>query len=344
MKQARKSPILLPLLLVAIDVSATELVLAMAAPDEDPPLPCSYANTAAGHRRMLRELTSKAEHIRVAMEATGVYGLSLALHLQADPRLEVMVINPRAVKDFLRAGMKRAKTDKVDALGILDYLRRMPFAAWTPPAPDVFALQAITRRLTQLKAETVREANRLHAIEQVASMTKIIARDLRLNLAHLRRRIAALEKEALQLAQKSDLLAKPLDLVTTIPGIAHKSGLRILGELLVLPRGLKAPQWVAHAGLDPRPFESGTSVHKPRRLSKTGNVHLRAALFLPALVAIRRDAHVHACYQALLSRGKKPKQAVIAIMRKLLHSIWGILHHQQPFNPSLFHALQTTTC
>jgi len=104
----------------------------------------------------------------------------------------------------------------------------------------------------------------------------------------------------------------------------------------VLPKGLKAPQWVAHAGLDPRPFESGTSVHKPRRLSKTGNVHLRAALFLPALVAIRRNAQVKACYEALLARGKKPKQAIIAIMRKLLHSIWGILHHQQPFNPSLF--------
>ena len=48
-----------------------------------------------------------------------------------------MVINPRAVKDFIRAAMTRAKTDRVDALGILDYLRRMPFTAWTPPAPDV---------------------------------------------------------------------------------------------------------------------------------------------------------------------------------------------------------------
>jgi len=45
-----------------------------------------------------------------------------------------MVINPRAVRDFLRAGMKRAKTDKVDAQGILDYLRRMPFVPWNPPA------------------------------------------------------------------------------------------------------------------------------------------------------------------------------------------------------------------
>ena len=57
---------------------------------------------------------------------------------------------------------------------------------------------------------------------------------------------------------------------------------------------------------------------------------------------IRRNAQVKACYQALLARGKKPKQAVIAIMRKLLHAIWGILHHQQPFNPSLFYQPKTT--
>jgi transposase len=238
--------------------------------------------------------------------------------------------------------MERAKTDRVDALGILDYLCRMPFMAWTPPPADVLALQAITRRLTQLKGESTREQNRLHAVGQVPSMTKVIGRDLRLNLAHLQRRITSLEKQALALAQSSALLAKPLELVTTVPGIAHKSGLRVLSELLVLPKGLKAPQWVAHAGLDPRPFESGTSVHKPRRLSKTGNIHLRAALFLPALVAIRRNEQVKACYEALLSRGKKPKQAVIAIMRKLLHSIWGILHHQQPFNPSLFYQPKTT--
>jgi transposase len=339
MKQAKSS-----LLLVAIDVSAKALVVATAPDSTTAPIVRTYINTASGHRQLLRELCAKAGHLHVAMEATGVYGLSLALHLQADPRVEVMVVNPRAVKDFLRAGMKRAKTDKVDALGILEYLRRMPFVPWAPPADDVLALQAITRRLTQLKGELVREQNRLHAVEQVASMTRVIARDLRQNLAHLQRRIAALEKEAVDLAQGSETLAGPLELITTVPGIAHKSGLRVLGELLVLPKGLKAPQWVAHAGLDPRPFESGTSVNKPRRLSKTGNVHLRAALFLPALVAIRRDAHVHACYQALLSRGKKPKQAVIAIMRKLLHSIWGVLHHQQPFNPALFYALQNTTC
>ena len=340
MKQACKS-IKTSLLLAAVDVSAAELVVAIQAADPAAPSICTFPNTPAGHCQLLKTFLAKGEHIRVALEATGVYGLSLALHLQANPLVEVMILNPRAVKDFIRATLTRAKTDRVDALGILDYLRRMPFVSWTPPAADVLALQAITRRLTQLKVEKTREQNRLHAVAQVSSMTKVIARDLKLNIAHLDRRILALEKEALRHAQASDLLATPLRLITTIPGIAHRSGLRILSELLVLPKGLKAPQWVAHAGLDPRPFESGTSVNKPRRLSKTGNVHLRASLFLPALVAIQHCSQVKACYENLLARAKKPKVAVIAIMRKMLHAIWGILHHQQPFDPNLFYQPKT---
>jgi transposase len=150
--------------------------------------------------------------------------------------------------------MKRAKTDRVDALGILDYLRRMPCVAWRPPAAEVLALQQLTRRLTQLKGEATREQNRLHAVEQLPGGAKVIARDLRLNLAPLQRRALALEKEALRHAPSSVLLAEPRALLISIPGIAPKTALRVLGELLVLPKGLKAPQWVAQAGLDPRPF------------------------------------------------------------------------------------------
>lgn len=335
MKQTKMKPSEPILLLAAVDVGASELVVALDTGGQR--AVHTHPNTAGGQRLLLRRLLAAGAPVRVAMESTGVYGLGLALRLAAHPGIEVMVINPRAVRDFLRAGMTRAKTDRIDALGILDYLRRMPFVRWQPPQADVLMLQQLTRRLTQLKTERVREKNRLHAIAQTPARAGFLARDLRSHIAHLAGRIAKLEKEALRVAQGSTRMAGSLELLTSVPGIALKSGLRILGELQMLPKGLKAPQWVAHAGLDPRPFESGTSVNKPRRLSKTGNAHLRAALFLPALVAVRHNAQVAACYQALLARGKKPKQAVIAIMRKLLHAIWGILHHQQPFNPSLFY-------
>ena len=55
----------------------------------------------------------------------------------------------------------------------------------------------------------------------------------------------------------------------------------------MLPADMTTRQWVAHTGLDPRQFQSGTSVYKPARISKTGNAHLRRALFMPALVSVQ---------------------------------------------------------
>jgi transposase len=85
----------------AVDVSARELVVAMATDPDARPTLHSYANTTAGHRPLLQQLTTKPCAVRVAMEATGVYGLSLALRLQAATGVAVLVINPRAVTDFL---------------------------------------------------------------------------------------------------------------------------------------------------------------------------------------------------------------------------------------------------
>lgn len=57
---------------------------------------------------------------------------------------------------------------------------------------------------------------------------------------------------------------------------------------------------------------------------------------MPALVAVRCHGHVRACYDALVARGKRPKQAVIAVMRKLLHALWGMLKHSQDFDAARF--------
>ena len=99
------------------------------------------------------------------------------------------------------------------------------------------------------------------------------------------------------------------------------------------------PQWVAHAGLDPKPKESGTTINRPRRISKGGNKYLRTALYMPALVAIRHHQNVKAFYDKLIARGKKPLQAIVAVMRKLLHAIWGVWTYDQDFDGQKFYKL-----
>ena len=101
---------------------------------------------------------------------------------------------------------------------------------------------------------------------------------------------------------------------------------------------MTARQWVAHSGLDPKHSESGTSVQAAVRISKVGNRHLRAALFLPAMVASQHELRVRAFYQKLLARGKKPMQALVAVMRKLLHAIHGMFQRDADFDGTKFFA------
>ena len=88
------------------------------------------------------------------------------------------------------------------------------------------------------------------------------------------------------------------------------------------------------AGIDPREYSSGRSVHKKTRISKAGNRHWRRALYMPALVAVHYDPHLRAFYHHPLEKGKEKLQALVAVMRKLLHAIFGMFKHHQSYDGS----------
>ena len=81
-------------------------------------------------------------------------------------------------------------------------------------------------------------------------------------------------------------------------------------------------------------YTSGSSVQKKTRISKAGNKHLRRALYLPALVAVPHHPHLRAFYQHLLARGKFKMQALVAVLRKLLHAFHGMFKTHQPYDGS----------
>ncbi len=290
------------------------------------------ANTPTGHAKLVRWLQRQAPSVRVCLEATGVYGLDVALTLEATPGIEVMVANPRAARRFAEAMMQRAKTDRIDAEMLCEFAERMPFEPWRPPSEQSLALRSIARRIRALTHQRTGEKNRLHAALASTTTPATVVASLRRQIRSLGREIERLDTQALQLIESDEELRRRYRLLLTAPGIGHKSALQLLGELATLPDGLDPRQWVAHAGLDPRPVESGTSVRKPRRISKNGNRRLRAALYMPALVAVRCSPQIAGFYQQLQQRGLRPIQALVAVMRKLLHAIYGLWTHNQPFD------------
>lgn len=326
---------------IGVDVDSRLLVCKIRRGGKDYPL-TQFANDPLGHRKFIRWATKRGKCARVCMEATGVYSLPFALACHQAVNIEVMVVNPKAIKKFADASLARGKTDAMDADVILNFLERMPFRSWQPPSEEVLEIQHITRRIVQLQTELTRERNRHKQAQRLDLIGQVVANDTAVNMRHLQRRINTLEATALKLVESIPELSHRLEQLTSTTGIAQKTGMRILAELATLPPDMRGPQWVAFAGLDPRPYESGTSTNKPRRVTKAGNRYLRDALFFPALVACRYDPNVRAYYEKLVAKGKKPKQAVIAVMRKLLLALWGMFKHDEMWNGKKFYAIPQT--
>ena len=320
---------------VGVDVGAKELVVAIER-NGTRESGIVFANDADGHRRLIRWATKKGATVQVVLESTGVYGLDLAFALQRAKRVAVMVANPRAIAAFAKASLQRSKTDALDAETILEFGKRMPFVPWTPPDPSILELRGLSRRIEAMSKAVTQEKNRLHANQQSVELSDFVKQDIRELVEVLDGRIDRLRKQALLVIDQSPELAQAFGHLTSVKGIADAAGIQLLAELGSLPKDMTIRQWVAHAGLDPRQHQSGTSVHKPARISKTGNAHLRRALFLPAMVASRWEPNVKAFYDKLIARGKTKMQALVAVMRKLLHAIYGMLRHDQDFDGEKF--------
>jgi transposase len=316
-------------------VSADEIVVAIAGKAER----LALANDLEGHARLVRLLTRGKAGVRVCLEATGIYHLDLALALHRAPRIEVSVLNPASVRDFGRALMERSKTDRVDAGVLLAYAQRMPFVPWQPPAQEILDLRAIVRRMGALTVARTQERNRLHAAGHCAELTEAIAWDIEAHLEHLAQSLERLSEQAVAIVNAHPELARRFARLVSVRGIATTSALAILAELAVLPADMTARQWVAHAGLDPRQLESGTSLRKPTRISKAGNRHLRAALYMPAMVSTRHEPNIRGFYERRIATGLKPIQALVAVERKLLHAIHGMWSSNTDFDGSKFFAM-----
>jgi len=249
------------------------------------------------------------------------------------------VANPRAVRPFAIALMKRSKNDPIDTDVLVEFAQRMPFQRWVRPAPPALALHALARRLESLTEIHAAEKNRLHAAQLSPALPAAVVRDLERSLRGLERALARLTRQAVEVIGQDPDLNLRYPLLLSACGIGPTSAVQILAQLAVLAADLDVRQWVAQAGLDPRQYASGSSVHKKTRISKTGNRHLRRALYMPALVAIRHEPYLRAFYQHLLERGKAKMQALVAVMRKLLHAIFGMFKQDQTFDGSRLFSL-----
>ena len=268
--------------------------------------------------------------MRVVLEATGIYFLDLAGELAA-AGIAVMVVNPRATHHFAEAILQRRKNDPVDAAMLREFGRRMDFVAWQPPRCELFAFRALAREAQALSKAVAAAKNRLHAVTATRLAPDALIRALEQQITQNQTLIDELIAAALAHSATVPELARLVARTDSAPGFAAKAAVLVVGELAVLPP-MTARQWVAQAGLDVREECSGTSLARQPRVSKRGNQRVREALFYPALTAARCCPAATAFVERLVARGKTRLQAIVALMRKLLHGLHAMWRHDEDFD------------
>jgi transposase len=267
------------------------------------------------------------QKVHACLEATGSYGDDLAVYLHEAGHI-VSIVNPARIKGFAQSELIRTKTDKVDAALIARFCLTMKPDAWTPPPPDIRSLRALVRRVDSLIDMRSQEKNRIStAHESVIFLIKE-------HIAYLDREIEKIRRQIADLIGRNPHLKERAELLNSIPSLGKATIPRLLAELDELEKFDHVRKMVAFIGLAPKETLSGSSIKGKSRLCKIGNARLRKALYMPALVSIQCNPVMISFYNRLKDKGKNGKVIVCAIMRKLVHVIFGVLKSGKKYDPN----------
>jgi len=286
-------------------------------------------NNLSGFQYLSTWLERKGfQQVHLCMEATGQYGDAAAtyFHHRGYP---ISVINPARIKAYAASHLTRNKTDKADARLIAEYCQKEKPPLWSPPRAVFRTLKALVHYLDDLMATKQQERNRL----EFSSTDKLVESILLEHIAFLDDKIKEVHRVILQHIQSDLQLKHCCELLVSIPGVGEWTAARLLAEIQDFRDFKNARQLAAYAGLNPRKYQSGSSVHRKSRLSKVGNAHLRYALYMPAIVAMKHNPIIRDLCQRLSERGLAKMAIVGASMRKLLVLAYGVIKSDLAFDP-----------
>lgn len=312
---------------LGIDIAKQTFEVTLLHPDETAHH-ATFANTAEGFIALRTWLTDHdVQTLHACMEATNVYWEALAETLYTWGST-VSVVNPVQIKGFAIAQLQRNKTDKLDGHTIAQFCASQRPAAWQPMSAAQQQLRALVRHREDLIQTKLQQQNRLRDTRDA-----VIRASLEAVLATVLAQLDAMERAIATHLKSHEELRTNATLLQTITGIGLITAATLLAELAAITQYASAKALAADVGVTPMQHESGSSVRRRSRMSKLGKADLRAALWWPAITAMQRCPAIQAFANRLASRGKPNKVVLGAVMRKLLHIVYGVLKHQTPYDP-----------
>ena len=265
----------------------------------------SVANDERGISELLRRL-EPADF--VIIEATGGLEVPVASAL-ATVGIAVAVVNPRQVRDFARATGQLAKTDALDAQVLARFGEAVKPQVRALRDAQAQALEALVMRRSQLVAMLTAEKNRR------ANSPKVIHKSIDEHIRWLEKRLSGIDDELAGLVRETPIWRARDELLRSVPGVGKVLSTTLLAHLPELG-ALNRKQIAALAGLAPFNRDSGSL--RGSRCIWGGRAQVRRVLYMAVVAAVRSNPVIKNFYAQLRARGKYPKSALTACMRKLL--------------------------
>lgn len=334
-----------PVLMVGVDMAKKTFAVALRWGEQKATLG-QFANEASGYQALATQVeTIRVDHaieqVQVVIEATGGYEAALVAYAYEQQWL-VSMPNPKQVRDWAKGVGYRSKSDLVDAQILAHYaIERAP-----KPRPqlavEVAELDSLLKRRLDLEQALQKEQTRLGELVGRPGIAPKVVESLQQVIQALTEALAEIQQAIDELTQTHPPFQQQFSRLLALPGVGPK---------VVLPLMVKLFQWqtltdgegnakglTAFVGLDPQPYESGTSLRKHPGISKMGDNELRRLLYMGALGGVRGANPLQPFYQRLVGRGKAKKVALVAAARKILTWAWTIFSRQIDWKPD-FHQI-----
>jgi transposase len=297
-----------------------------------------FENKQSGFLKPSQWIKSFKKATYFCLEATGIYGLTLAKHLYQTNQ-KVIVAKPLKTHAFAKMEMARNKTDKADAVSIARYCQYLFYKGEIDKSffiPKSAAFERVQFLVTCLGIDQLSKMKSQENNRSGVSLDKAATCSIGFMLTFIDKQIVVIKKEITMMIKQDEQLTAQLKLLVSINGIGDKTAWALLAYVGDISLFENSKQISSYAGLNPSIDQSGTSLNRSS-LSKTGSTRLRKSLYMPAMVAVRFNPLMLAFYNKLLTKGKPKKVALIAVMRKLLVLAFGVLKSGKPFDVNYQH-------
>ncbi len=211
-----------------------------------------YVNSSEGYLAFINHLAIGSHCI---MESTSTYGYCLAKAL-IDSGHHVYIVNPVKIKYFVKMGLSKAKTDKIDAKQItkfgelsIDTLQEYQFGS-----DEIEGSKQIETTLIQLKKQQTALLNQLEALLHLPQQSKILIKTLKKMIKIFQEQIKLLSNESSNLVKKENL--EMVKKVSSIKGIGESTAILLIAITKSFKNFDNAKQLSSFFGCCPRIIES----------------------------------------------------------------------------------------